>query len=219
VSAVAVPDINEFWFALDNRFLFHPTPEIGAAYGTIQMPDGITNLRIEHRANGTYPAGFEEDVTPMRDGLELLSVKQLEIFDLHLGDDPGATRQAFEEFGQGIHFDDRRPVGQKIHMMDASGPANPAVGFHRWHAIIRAQVVLGIAADRWTEIDRCLGLGWAIQSEAQPVQQVAAPNPPLAPERVAALCERWMARTPEAIDDAFDSIPFPVDAEVPDQPA
>lgn len=215
---MAAPDINEFWFALDDRFLFHPTAEIGAAYGTIQMPDGIANLRIEHRANGTYPAGFEEDVTPMRDGLELLSVKQLEIFDLHLGADLDATRQAFEEFGQGIHFDDRRPAGQKIHMMDSSGPMNPAVGFHRWHAIIRAQVVLGIDADRWTEIDRCLGLGWAIQSEAQPVQRVAEPNPPMAPERVTTLRERWMARTPEQIDDAFDSIPYPADAEVPGQP-
>jgi hypothetical protein len=214
VKPVAVPDINEFWFTLDDQFLFHPTAEIGAAYGEIGMPDTITNLRVDHREAGTYPAGFEADVTPMRDALTLLSTKQLAIFDQHLGPEPDALRQAFEEFGQGIHFDVRRPPGMRVHMMDASGPANPAVGFHRWHAIICAQVVLGIDADRWTEIDRCLGIGWAVQSEAQPVQGTAA-NPPLAPERVKLLRDRWMARTPEEIDDAFDSVPYPSDAEIP----
>jgi hypothetical protein len=208
---MAVPDVNEFWFELDDRFLFHPTPEIRGAYQTIRMPDGITNLRLEHRQD---PAGFEAAVTPMRDALALLSKLQLEIFDAHLGTDLDATRQAFEEFAQGIHFDDRRPPMMRVHMMDASGPLNPAVGFHRWHAIIRAQVVLGIDADRWTEIDRCLGLAWAIQSEAQPVQGTAA-NPPLDPARVATLRDRWMARTPEEIDEAFDSVPYPADAEVP----
>ena len=212
---MGTPDVNEFWFELDDRFLFHPTPEIVAAYGAIEMPDGITNLRLEHRAAGTYPAGFEADVTPMRDALALLSKLQLEIFEAHLGVDVDAIRQAFEEFGQGIHFDERRPPGMRIHMMDSSGPNNPAVGYHRWHAIIRAQVVLGIDEARWTDIDRCLGLGWAIQSEAQPVQGTA-PNPAMDPARVAILRERWMARTPEEIDDAFDSEPYPEDAEVPE---
>jgi hypothetical protein len=214
---MAIPDVNEFWFELDDRFLFHPTPEIVAAYRAIDMPDGITNLRVEHRLAGTYPDGFEADVEPMRDGLTLLSKLQLEVFDAHLGSDVDATRQAFEEFGQGIHFDDRRPPGSRVHMMDTSGPTDPAVGFHRWHAIIRAQVVLGISEDRWSEIDRCLGLGWAVQSEAQPVQGTG-PNPPMAAERLATLRERWMVRTPEQIDDAFDSVPFPADAEVPQQP-
>jgi hypothetical protein len=214
---MAKPDVNEFWFALDDRFLFHPSPEIQQAYGKIGMPDDITALREQHRADGTYPDGFAADVAPMRDGLALLSKLQLELFDLHLGAELDAIRQAFEEFGQGIHFDDRRPSGSRVHMMDSSGPLNPAVGFHRWHAIIRAQVVLGISEDRWTEIDRCLGLGWAIQSEAQPVQGTG-PNPAMDPDRVATLRERWMARTPEQIDDAFDSVPYPEDAEVPQPP-
>jgi hypothetical protein len=214
---MATPDVNEFWFTLDDRFLFHPTPEIRAAYGVIAMPDGITNLRVEHRLAGTYPAGFEADVEPMRDGLALLSKLQLDVFDLHLGNELDATRQAFEEFGQGIHFDDRRPPGTRVHMMDASGPTNPAVGFHRWHAIIRAKLALGIDAARWTEIDRCLGLGWAVQSEAQPVQGTG-PNPPMATERLTTLRDRWMARTPEEIDDAFDSVPYPADAEIPSLP-
>lgn len=211
---MATPDVVEFWFTLDDRFLFRPSPDIVAAYGTIGMPDTITNLRVEHRANGTYPDGFKADVAPMRDALALLSTKQLEIFDRFLGSEVDAIRQAFEEFGQGIHFDDRRPPGTKVHMMDASGPTNPAVGYHRWHAIIRAQVVLGIDADRWTEIDRCLGLGWAVQSEAQPVQGTSA-NPPMDAGRVTTLRDRWMARTPDEIDAAFDSVPFPADAEVP----
>lgn len=205
--------ITEFWYELDDHFLFSVDqhPEVLEAYATIQMPDGITNLRLEHRANGTYPDGFLAAVTPMRDALELLSTQQLEIFDRHLGSDPELTQRAFEDFGQGTHFDDRRPDGAKVHMMDSSGPTNPAVGFHRWHAIIRAQVLLGIDAERWTEIDRYVGLAWAIQSEAQPVQDTH--NPGLAADRLETLRKRWLARTPEEIDDAFDSVPFPKDSQ------
>lgn len=208
--------VNEFWYELDNHFLFEVDqhPEILDAYEAIGMPDTITNLRVGHRTGGTYPDGFRADVTPMREALELLSREQLAIFDRHLGGDSDAIRTAFEEFGQGIHFDDRRPVGAKIHMMDASGPTNPAVGYHRWHAIIMAQVVLGVDAERWTEIDRYVGLAWAIQSEAQPVQR-SEPNPPMPPDRLQTLRERWTARTPQEVDDAFDSVPYPADAEVP----
>ena len=206
----------EFWFELADHFLFNVDshPEILDAYGTIQMPDGITNLRVEHRDNGTYPEGFKDDVEPMRDALELLSVEQLKVFDRHLGADPATLRRAFEDFGQGLHFDDRRDPGTRIHMMDASGPTDPAVGYHRWHAIIRAQIELGIDADRWTEIDRYVGLGWAIQSEAQPVQGEEA-NPGLPSARVAELGDTWLARDPAQIDDAFDSVPYPADAVVP----
>jgi hypothetical protein len=206
----------EFWYELDDHFLFNvgDHPEILDAYDAIQMPDGITNLRVEHRANGTYPAGFVVDVTPMRDALALLSTEQLKLFDRHLGSDADALRRAFEDFGQGIHFDDRREPGTRIHMMDASGPTNPAVGYHRWHAIIRAQIELAVDADRWTQIDRCVGLGWAIQSEAQPVQGERA-NPGLPANRLTALRERWMARTPAEIDDAFDGVPYPADAVIP----
>lgn len=206
----------EFWFELDDHFLFNVDshPEILDAYATIEMPDGITNLRVEHRANGTYPEGFVAAVTPMREALTLLSVEQLKIFDRHLGAGADTTRRAFEEFGQGVLFDARRDPGTQIHMMDASGPTNPAVGYHRWHAIICAQIELGIDAARWTQIDRFLGLGWAIQSEAQPVQGGRA-NPGLPAARVAELRARWMGRTPEQIDDAFDSVPYPADAVIP----
>jgi hypothetical protein len=206
----------EFWYELDDHFLFNADahPEILEAYGVIQMPDGITNLRVEHRTNGTYPEGFIEAVTPMREALELLSREQLKFFDRHIAD-PATMQRAFEEFGQGVHFDERREPGTRIHMMDASGPTNPAVGYHRWHAIIRAQIELGIDAERWTEIDRYVGLAWAVQSEAQPVQGEAA-NPGLPGGRVAELAERWLARTPEQIDSAFDSVPYPSDAVIPD---
>ncbi len=204
----------EFWYELDDQFLFkvEDHPEILDAYAVIQMPDGITNLRVEHRTNGTYPDGFLSDVTPMRDALALLSTEQLKTFDRHLvGAD--VIARAFEEFGQGIHYDDRRDPGTRIHMMDTSGPTNPAVGYHRWHAIIRAQIALDIDAERWTELDRYVGLGWAIQSEARPVQG-EEPNPRMSADRLVELRERWIARTPAEIDDAFDSVPYPSDAVV-----
>ena len=88
-----------------------------------------------------------------------------------------ALQVAFEHFGYGDLFDDRRPPGNKVHMMDSSGPANPPIGYHRWHAIIRAMTMLGIDADRWNAIDRLVALAWAIHAEAQPTQD--ADNPPL----------------------------------------
>jgi hypothetical protein len=208
-----IPDVNEFWFALDDRFLFHVPDHIQAVYDSLP-PDTFLQLRRTHRAAGTYPQGFVEAVTPMRDPLELLSREQLAIFDRHLGPDPDVLPRAFEEFGQGIHFDPRRPPTKRVHMMDIAGPASPPIGYHVWHAIIQAQARLGIEPERWTAIDRCVGLGWAVQSEARPVQGPQA-NPPMAADRLQVLRDRWMARTPDEVDAAFDSSPFPADVGSP----
>ena len=70
-------------------------------------------------------------------------------------------------------------------MMDSSGPANPPIGYHRWHAIIRAMTELGIDADRWNAIDRFVALARAIHAETQPTQD--AINPPLADARLTTL--------------------------------
>jgi hypothetical protein len=199
----------QFWYDLDDRFLFNRPPEIDQALAAIRGPDFIDRRFRERRFTGTYPAGFVEDVTPLRDGLEVISREQLAIVDRNLGTDFDAARRAFEDFGQGVLFDDRRPDGNKVHMMDSSGLANPPIGHHRWHSIIRAMVLLDIDAARWTDLDRLLGLAWAIHAKALPVQDTH--NPALSDEVLAVLRTRWLGRTPDEIDAAFDSRPFPAE--------
>jgi hypothetical protein len=72
-----------------------------------------------------------------------------------------------------------------------SGPDNPPIGYHRWHAIVRATIMVGIDAQRWTEIDRYVALAWAIQSEAKPVR------------------DTWLRRDLDELDAALDSFPYP----------
>ena len=112
------------------------------------------------------------------DSLSLLAGEQLKIIDRHFGDDGAAQQSAFEAFGQGVLFDDRRPAGDKVHKMDTGGPADPPTGYHNWHAFIRAAVLVGGDPQRWLEIDRQVGLAWGIQSVAKPVED-ATNNPPL----------------------------------------
>jgi len=156
---------------------------------------------------GTFPEAFRTAVTPSRAGYQTLSQEQLTIIDRHFAGDLDLLRAAFEHFGQGDLFDDRRPAGNKVHMMDSSGPADPPIGYHRWHAIIRAMTVLDVDAERWQAIDRLVALAWAVHAEAQPTQDTA--NPPLPEARLAALRAHWLTRTSDQLDDAFSVFPFP----------
>lgn len=206
-SAQAATD---FWFDLDDRFLFNRPPEVNQALAIIRGPQFILNRFDARRQAGQYPAGFLADVTPLRSGLETISRLQLEIVDRHLGTEIDDVRVAFEHFGCGDLFDDRRPPGRKVHMMDSSGPDDPPIGYHRWHAIIRSMTLLGIDAARWSAIDRLVALGWAVQAEAQPTQD--ATNPPLAQARLVALRAHWLTRTDDELDEAFSAggLPTPV---------
>ena len=196
-----------FWYEFDEHFLFNMSPAVANAYAIIRGPDYIRTRWNEHRQKGTYPEGFLADVTPLREGVEFIAKEQLAIVDLHFGGDAQLMQSSFEDFGQGVLFDDRREPGSKVHMMDTSGPANPPIGYHRWHPIVRATIMLGIDAERWTEIDRYVALAWAIQSEAKPVQDTE--NPGLSEERLQAFRETWLGRDLDEIDAAFDSFPYP----------
>jgi len=197
----------DFWFTYDDHFLFNPPPQVIAAYAALGDIDGPLTQFTQTRAAGTFPAAFRAAVEPLRAGLTALSAEQLAIVAQFYADDDAALQAAFEHFGCGDLFDDRRPPGNKVHMMDSSGPANPPIGYHRWHAIIRAMTELGIDADRWNAIDRFVALAWAIHAETQPTQD--AHNPPVVAQRLVALRNNWLNRTPAELDDAFDAFPFP----------
>ncbi len=206
-------DSMEFWFDFDNVF----NPAFGQvsdatfdAYDATGAPFGIATKWRQHRAAGTYPDGFGDDMAKSTDSLLLLADEQLKVFGRHFAGDHAAEQSAFEEFGQGVLFDDRRPVGDKVHKMDTGGPADPPTGYHNWHAFTRAAVLVGADADRWLQIDRCVGLAWGIQSVAKPVED-ATNNPPLDATKLQKLRDAWLALDVHGLDTAFDSEPFPPD--------
>lgn len=199
----------DFWFEFDDLFQFNPTPEITQAYA--QLGGDIDRPRkrwTAHRRNGTYPSGFVAEMHSTSAPLLLLGQKQIETIDKHFRGDREAEQRAFEDFAQGILWDDRRPQTEKIHMMDTSGPANPPIGYHRWHPFIRAIVAVGGDADRWLFVDRNVGLAWAIQSLLKPVQDTRD-NPPLASDQLKEFREKWLALSVDQLDDEFDSFPYP----------
>jgi hypothetical protein len=206
----------EFWFEFDNHFLPPgASPEVMAAYP--QM-GGINFFRVrfnEHPAAGTFPDGFRTEAIARAAPLLFLTNAQLEIIDRHFQGNAGFMQRAFEDFGQGVLFDERRQVGDKIHKMDIGPAIAPPVGYHRWHAIIRAAVFAGADEARCLQLDRLVGLAWACQSEAKPTEDDPN-NPALPPEVLLPLRERWLQMDWDQLDQQFDSFPYP---PVPPPPA
>jgi hypothetical protein len=112
------------------------------------------------------------------------------------------------DFGQGVLYDPRRPEGQKVHLMDYTNDVEPPGGYHVWHSINRAMMLLDIDAVRWRLIDPLVGLGWAVQSIAKPAMD-SPDNPRLDPRLLARLAVQWLPRSPAQLDVEFDSIPYP----------
>lgn len=201
----------DFWFEFDN--FFNPSFQqlgdgVRAAYDAIGSIPGLRTSWHQHRRAGTYPDGFRQEMEPKRDALLHLASQQLAIFDRHFSGDEAAEQTAFEEFGQGLNFDDRRPPHQKVHKMDPSSGDQPPGGYHVWHAYIRAFVLLGADEQRWLGLDRKVALAWAIQNEARPAND-RPDNPPLPPERLAALRQAWLGLDVDKLNDAFDHDPLP----------
>jgi hypothetical protein len=195
-----------FWFDFDNDTLFQRTPAITDALNRAYFAHGltldsvVTGLRTSFAQND-HPAGFVTLVQVGQQGFVDLAQILLAIMDSHL-DDAAGIQSAFEDFGQGVLFDDRpgRPLGRRIHMMD--GTPDTWVGYHRFHAFARAAVLLGADVDRWLHVNRCIALAWAIQSEADPA--VDNPNNPGLPaDRLQALRDTWMSLPVEKLDWAF----------------
>jgi hypothetical protein len=198
------PEIGRrFWFEFDNATLHTP------AFMDIVRSAGASRAQTDYRdmrRNGTYPAAFKAKFEPRRaDWIRIADLQTTMISDL-LGGDWADIQAAFEDFGQGVLLDtdpDRVADGDAIHMMDGQ-VGNPPIGYHRWHACIRAIQMLEIGDAAWWEnLDRMVGLGWGVQSLAKPVQQ-NAPNPPLAQSDLQDLRYAWLALAPERRDRQYD---------------
>ena len=196
----------DFWFDFDNQTLWQRSRVISESFQRAYFQHGFSLdsfpefLRTSFNSP-SHPDSFVGMVEPGKSGITDLAAIHLQLIDRHLRDDE-SIRRAFEDFGQGLLFDDRapRPVGRHVHMMD--GTPDTWVGWQRWHGFIRAAALLGSDTDRWLHIDRSMALAWAIQTEANP--EIDNPNnPPLAEHRLAKLRNVWMSLNFDQLDWAF----------------
>jgi len=129
----------EFWFDFDNQALWRRTQEITdaiqAAYGPLGGSlDAVTELFAMSFRQSNHPTPFITAIQAGKQGFLDLAEIQRKIMTTHFGNDAGALRDAFIDFGQGVLFDNRPPRSRRhfVHMMDGT-PAD-FVGYHRWHA-------------------------------------------------------------------------------------
>jgi len=194
-----------FWYEFDNFFLWDERQDVLDAFGNISDLDRICK---EHKINGTYPIDFINEVKQDDQRIKsiiFLAQKQLDIIVKNFGSDIKSEQRAFEDFGQGILYDDRqpRPVNNRIHMMDEG-----QFGFYRWHTFVRTAVLLDYKPGRWLDVDRHIGLACAIHSKQQPRQSVNdgknPNNPKIHPIILDKLRSFWLPLYFEGLDRESD---------------
>ncbi|MFJ1885697.1 MULTISPECIES: Tat pathway signal sequence domain protein [unclassified Streptomyces] len=204
---------NEFWYEYDERFYFNPTPESVEAVDAIVKPLGgftkVDSAWAATRSDGRYPRSYLELIRPNRDAFVLLSNAQRDVYREFYGNDPEALVRSFQDFGQGVLFDPRRSAGNKVHMMNFT-PPDFTHAYHRWHPFLAGFRLLDIDVKWWTHINRLAGVAWELQSIGQPVID-ANDNKRLPRRTVHGVTRKWLHRSPDQLDTAFDTYPYPVD--------
>jgi hypothetical protein len=194
-----------FWYEFDNFFLWDERQDVLQAFGNTSDLDRIFK---EHKINGTYPIDFVNEVKQEQERVNsiiFLAQKQLDILKKSFGNDSDSEQRAFEDFGQGVLFDDRppRPVNNRVHMMDEG-----QFGFYRWHTFIRTAVLLNHEPERWLNVDRHIGLACAIDSKQRPRQSTNDGNNPnnsgISFEMLDTLRSFWLPLSFEELDAEFD---------------
>jgi hypothetical protein len=196
---------NNFWYEFDNFFLWDERKDVLTARGSVFE---LNRIRKDHIINGTYPNDYIIEVRQDKqrvDSIMFLAQKQIEIINKVFGDDIDSQQRAFEDFGQGILFDDRspRPVSNRVHMMDEG-----QFGFYSWHNFVRTAVLLDHEPERWLSVDRHIGLACAVDSEQRPRQSTSnginPNNPEISSETLDKLRSFWLPLDFEGLDVEFD---------------
>jgi hypothetical protein len=143
-----------------------------------------------------YEASFTTDMLPYKNGIIELANDQSRIITHHL--DLSEIQQAFELFGQGVIFDERRG---SVHKMDGRFPRD-LVGYRRWHGFIRATVVVAEDPDFWLKVDRYLLLAYLLQSKLQPLD-TKHDNPFVDKETLTEYQSGCMSLGMKTLDEAF----------------
>ena len=200
----------EFWYLFDarytsrevtqffldcNLYLPNPNPNGGPVFNFDWM---FLSLKAKYRTDPTnYEELFITDVSKYENGIKALSNDQVSIINSHLHS-YDEIRQALELFGQGVLYDERR---RNVHQMQGRFPRS-LVGYSRWHGFARAAVSIGQDPDFWLNLDRCILLGYLIQSELSPLD-TKPNNPFMSEERINEYRRESMSLSFQDLDEAF----------------
>jgi hypothetical protein len=195
----------DFWYDFDDQTLVRRTRTftrlITNAFGPLGGLDGLVDLFRASYRGSNHPQAFTGAINRVGDAFVLLANEQWRVMASHFDDEDDLTL-AFIDFGQGVLFDDRAPrdPNNAIHSMDDT--PDRWVGFHRWHAAIRAAMLTGADETRWLAMLRRVALAWAIQTETAPAHD-RDDNPGLSDDRIAALRRYWLNASLEELDRDF----------------
>ncbi|MDJ1135254.1 hypothetical protein [Streptomyces iconiensis] len=208
---------NEFWYWFDEVTLYKPSAEINAAYEAIEkyipggLETGIRDLWLKLSGEPGYPENYAAHMRPVDKALRVLSRAQLGVVDRFYRPRDIRLTAAFSWFGQGVLFDPRRAEAHSpVHTMNFA-PGMAPIGYHVWHAYMRAMMLRGIDAGRWAALAPLNGFAWAVQSTAKP--SMTEVSKPLPAAKVVRLAATWLPRSARHLDGAFRSIPYPVGIE------
>jgi hypothetical protein len=199
-------EIMDFWYEFDNTFHFQIDPTVDQYYQELfyNFPEGFDYLNVKwlyHKRNHSYPDGLRNDLSSLKPSITGLANEQIKVINSGLHRNPELIQKAFEDFGQGILYDDRRALN--IHKMDGQ-PPTPLIGYFRWHTFIQTVVLFDEFDQLWPQIDQYVGLAWAIQSIA-PIQEQSPTNPGLDDINLSQLRTKWLSMQPQQLDDEFES--------------
>jgi hypothetical protein len=203
---------NDFWYEFDNTFFWRLEDIMNTA---IENAGEIDILYDAHRTNGTYPVNYVAELKQDNnrvDAILFVAQKQFDIIIKYFHEDVQSQQRAFEDFGQGVLYDNRPPRSKvrRIHMMDENHS-----GYRFWHIFIRTAVLLTIDVDtnildRWLSIDRHIGLASEIHFKQHPSQSDANGQNPMNheidPDLLMQLQDKWLKCTFSQLDDLFDNV-------------
>lgn len=199
---------NEFWYQYDEKFLYHPSPEILQAFAICLRLFGSFDQFVEKwresRRSADYPTSFVALAAQAKPQLAVISSAQIDHINEYYRHNRRGLSGAFADIGMGCLYDPRRGPGEKAHMM---GTGNPTAAWHRWHVITRAMMFLDIDKEWWAGVLPMIGYGWVVQTIADP--KVDAYNPRLPAATLSRLERAWLRKSSRELDKDFDSFPYP----------
>jgi hypothetical protein len=145
-----------------------------------------------------YEDLFLKEIISYKAGIVALATDQIGIIESNLN--PNEIEEAFEIFGQGIIYDERRG---KTHQMDGRFPRD-LVGYRRWHGFLGAASL--VQEDRnefWLNMDRYILLAFLVQSDLKPLASNRN-NPYMDEERLNGYKESCNSISFKGIDEAFN---------------
>jgi hypothetical protein len=215
-SPEVISRAKEFWYIFDNRYqppenaphynevmqlffdayLFLPRPGRGSPSPNLDWI--FLKLKEKIKADPlNYEQAFLTEVSKYGDGITALAADQVETIDEY-SDDFKEIQEAFELFGQGVLYDERRG---NVHQMQGSFPHH-MVGYSRWHGFTKAAIALGEDNDFWLNLDRSLFLAYRLQRELLPLDRKQL-NPYMEEERLREYESSIMSLQPKSLDEAF----------------